>query len=259
MEKVTAKKHLGQHFLKDESIAKDIADTLNLQGYDDVLEIGPGMGVLTKYLLDKSITTYVIEIDTESVTYLDAKYPKLKDKIISQDFLKYNINEIFDGKQFAIIGNFPYNISTQIVFRTLEFRDQIPEFAGMFQKEVAERICEKEGSKAYGILSVLVQAFYDAEYLFTVDENVFNPPPKVKSGVLRLRRKEDYSLPCSEKLFFTVVKTAFQQRRKTLRNSLKTLNLTDALREDEIFNKRPEQLNVAQFIALTQKIEADGI
>lgn len=259
MEKVTAKKHLGQHFLKDESIAKDIADTLNLQGYDDVLEIGPGMGVLTKYLLDKPITTYVIEIDTESVTYLDAKYPKLKDKIISQDFLKYNINEIFEGKQFAIIGNFPYNISTQIVFRTLEFRDQIPEFAGMFQKEVAERICEKEGSKAYGILSVLVQAFYDAEYLFTVDENVFNPPPKVKSGVLRLRRKEDYSLPCSEKLFFTVVKTAFQQRRKTLRNSLKTLNLTDALREDELFNKRPEQLNVAQFIALTQKIEADGI
>lgn len=259
MEKVTAKKHLGQHFLKDESIAKDIADTLNLEGYDDVLEIGPGMGVLTKYLLDKPIMTYVIEIDTESVTYLDAKYPKLKDKIISQDFLKYNINEIFGGKQFAIIGNFPYNISTQIVFRTLEFRDQIPEFAGMFQKEVAERICEKEGSKAYGILSVLVQAFYDAEYLFTVDENVFNPPPKVKSGVLRLRRKEDYSLPCSEKLFFTVVKTAFQQRRKTLRNSLKTLNLTDALREDELFNKRPEQLNVAQFIALTQKIEADGI
>lgn len=259
MEKVTAKKHLGQHFLKDESIAKDIADTLNLEGYDDVLEIGPGMGVLTKYLLDKPIMTYVIEIDTESVTYLDAKYPKLKDKIISQDFLKYNINEIFEGKQFAIIGNFPYNISTQIVFRTLEFRDQIPEFAGMFQKEVAERICEKEGSKAYGILSVLVQAFYDAEYLFTVDENVFNPPPKVKSGVLRLRRKEDYSLPCSEKLFFTVVKTAFQQRRKTLRNSLKTLNLTDALREDELFNKRPEQLNVAQFIALTQKIEADGI
>ena len=259
MEKVKAKKHLGQHFLKDESIASAIADTLNLQGYDDVLEIGPGMGVLTKYLLEKPINTYVIEIDTESVTYLDENYPKLKDKIISKDFLKYNINEIFEGKQFAIIGNFPYNISTQIVFRALEYRDQIPEFAGMFQKEVAERICEKKGSKTYGILSVLAQAFYDAEYLFTVNEDVFIPPPKVKSGVLRLRRKEDYSLPCSEKLFFRVVKTAFQQRRKTLRNSLKTLNLSDNLREDEVFNLRPEQLSVAQFIELTQKIEADGI
>lgn len=259
MEKVKAKKHLGQHFLKDESIAKDIADTLNLKGYNDVLEIGPGMGVLTKYLLDKSVDTYVIEIDTESVTYLDENYPKLKDRIISKDFLKYNINDIFEGRQFAVIGNFPYNISTQIVFRALEYRSQIPEFAGMFQKEVAQRICEKKGTKAYGILSVLVQAFYDAEYLFTVDENVFIPPPKVKSGVLRLRRKEDYSLPCSEKLFFTVVKTAFQQRRKTLRNSLKTLNLSDSLREDEVFNLRPEQLNVEQFIELTQKIEADGV
>ena len=259
MEKVKAKKHLGQHFLKDESIAKDIADILNLKGYNDVLEIGPGMGVLTKYLLDKSVDTYVIEIDTESVTYLDENYPKLKDRIISKDFLKYNINDIFEGRQFAIIGNFPYNISTQIVFRALEYRSQIPEFAGMFQKEVAQRICEKKGTKAYGILSVLVQAFYDAEYLFTVDENVFIPPPKVKSGVLRLRRKEDYSLPCSEKLFFTVVKTAFQQRRKTLRNSLKTLNLSDSLREDEVFNLRPEQLNVEQFIELTQKIEADGV
>ncbi len=259
MEKVKAKKHLGQHFLKDESIAKAIADTLSLEGYDDVLEIGPGMGVLTKYLLDKPTTTYVIEIDTESVTYLDANYPKLKDKIISKDFLRYDIKEIFEGKQFAIIGNFPYNISTQIVFRTLEFRHQIPEFSGMFQKEVAERICEKKGSKTYGILSVLAQAFYDAEYLFTVDEHVFNPPPKVKSGVMRLRRKEDFSLPCGEKLFFTVVKTAFQQRRKTLRNSLKTLNLSDNLREDKVLDLRPEQLSVEDFIALTQKIEADGI
>ena len=259
MEKVKAKKHLGQHFLKDESIAKAIADTLSLEGYNDVLEIGPGMGVLTKYLLDKPTTTYVIEIDTESVTYLDANYPRLKDKIISKDFLRYDIKEIFEGKQFAIIGNFPYNISTQIVFRTLEFRHQIPEFSGMFQKEVAERICEKKGSKTYGILSVLAQAFYDAEYLFTVDEHVFNPPPKVKSGVMRLRRKEDFSLPCGEKLFFTVVKTAFQQRRKTLRNSLKTLNLSDNLREDKVLDLRPEQLSVEDFIALTQKIEADGI
>jgi len=259
MEKVKAKKHLGQHFLKDESIAKDIADSLSLKGYNDVLEIGPGMGVLTKYLLEKETNTYVIEIDTESVTYLNANYPKLKDKIISKDFLKYNINEVFEGKQFAIIGNFPYNISTQIVFRALEFRHQIPEFAGMFQKEVAERICEKKGTKAYGILSVLAQAFYDAEYLFTVSEHVFDPPPKVKSGVLRLRRKENFTLPCSEKLFFTVVKTAFQQRRKTIRNSLKTLNLSDNLREDTIFDLRPEQLNVQQFIELTQKIEADGV
>ena len=259
MEKVKAKKHLGQHFLKDESIAKAIADTLSLEGYNDVLEIGPGMGVLTKYLLDKPTTTYVIEIDTESVAYLDSNYPKLKDKIISKDFLRYDCNEVFEGKQYAIIGNFPYNISTQIVFRTLEFRHQIPEFSGMFQKEVAQRICEKKGSKAYGILSVLVQAFYHAEYLFTVDEHVFDPPPKVKSGVMRLRRKEDFSLPCGEKLFFTVVKTAFQQRRKTLRNSLKTLNLSDNLREDTILDLRPEQLSVEDFIALTQKIEADGI
>lgn len=259
MDKVKAKKHLGQHFLKDESIAKAIADTLSLEGYDDVLEIGPGMGVLTKYLLEKPINIYVIEIDTESVTYLDANYPKLKDKIISKDFLKYNINEVFEKKQFAIIGNFPYNISTQIVFRTLEYRDQIPEFSGMFQKEVAERICEKKGSKAYGILSVLAQAFYDTEYLFTVDENVFSPPPKVKSGVMIMKRKADYSLPCGEKLFFTVVKTAFQQRRKTMRNSLKTLNLSDNLREDTIFDKRPEQLSVEEFIELTQKIEADGV
>ena len=259
MEKVKAKKHLGQHFLIDESIAAAIADTLNFEGYDDVLEIGPGMGVLTKYLLEKPITTYVIEIDTESVTYLENNFPKLRGKIISKDFLKYNINETFEGKQFGIIGNFPYNISTQIVFRMLEYRNQIPEFSGMFQKEVAERICEKKGTKAYGILSVLVQAFYQADYLFTVDEHVFNPPPKVKSGVLRLSRKEDFSLPCGEKLFFTVVKTAFQQRRKTLRNSLKTLNLSDNLREDTIFDLRPEQLNVQQFIELTQKIEADAV
>lgn len=259
MDKVTAKKHLGQHFLKDEGIAQAIADTLILEGYDTVLEIGPGMGVLTKYLLHKAIDTYVIEIDTESVDYLERNYPKLKGKIISKDFLKYNVKEVFGEKPFAIIGNFPYNISSQIVFKTLELRHQIPEFSGMFQKEVAERICEKKGSKTYGILSVLVQAFYNAEYLFTVDEQVFDPPPKVKSGVLRLRRKEKYELPCSERLFFNVVKTAFQQRRKTLRNSLKTLNLSDNLKEDTIFDLRPEQLSYEQFIQLTLKIEADGV
>jgi 16S rRNA (adenine1518-N6/adenine1519-N6)-dimethyltransferase len=173
--------------------------------------------------------------------------------------LKYNINEVFEGKPFAIIGNFPYNISTQIVFRCLELRHQVPEFSGMFQKEVAERICSKKGSKVYGILSVLVQAFYNAEYLFTVDEHVFNPPPKIKSGVLRLRRKENFHLPCNEKMFFSVVKTGFQQRRKTLRNSLKSFGLSDNLKEDTIFDLRPEQLSVEQFIELTQKIEANAV
>jgi 16S rRNA (adenine1518-N6/adenine1519-N6)-dimethyltransferase len=259
MSQVKAKKHLGQHFLTDENIAKNIADTLSLSGYDNVLEIGPGMGVLTKYLLEKNTNVYVIEIDQESVEYLNKHYPKLHGKIISKDFLKYNINEVFHHEPFAIIGNFPYNISSQIVFKAIELRNQIPEFSGMFQKEVAERICEKKGTKAYGILSVLVQAFFHAEYLFTVSEHVFNPPPKVKSGVLRLTRKENYNLPCSERLFFTVVKTAFQQRRKTLRNSLKSLNLPDNLREESVFDLRPEQLSVEQFIELTQKIEDNAI
>jgi 16S rRNA (adenine1518-N6/adenine1519-N6)-dimethyltransferase len=254
---VKAKKYLGQHFLNDEIIAQKIADTLSLKGYNTILEIGPGMGVLTKYLLQKDVTTHVIEIDTESVAYLQANYLNLASRIIEKDFLKYDLNEVFKGESFAIIGNFPYNISTQIVFKTLEMRHQIPEFSGMFQKEVAERICSKEGSKVYGILSVLTQAYYDAEYLFTVPPSVFNPPPKVESGVLRLTRKKEYALPCDDALFFKVVKTAFQQRRKTMRNSLKTLNLSDNLREDIIFDKRPEQLNVQQFIGLTQLIEKD--
>lgn len=254
MDNVRAKKHLGQHFLKDEGIARDIANTLTLEGYTKVLEIGPGMGVLTKYLLEKPVETFVIEIDTESVEYLNAHYLKLHGHIISKDFLKYDITEDFGQEPLAIIGNFPYNISTQIVFRTLELRDRIPEFSGMFQKEVAERICEKKGSKAYGILSVLAQAFYDAEYLFTVPEHVFNPPPKVKSGVLRLRRKENYHLPVDEKLFFRVVKDAFNQRRKTLRNSLKSYINTPELKQDPVFDLRPEQLSVEEFIALTQKI-----
>lgn len=259
MDKVKAKKHLGQHFLNDENIASKIADALTLEGYNKVLEIGPGMGVLTKYLLDKPIDTYVIEIDTESVEYLKTHYLKLSNKILSEDFLKYDLTKVFGNELFSVIGNFPYNISTQIVFKVLEMRDQIPEFAGMFQKEVAERICEKKGSKAYGILSVLAQAFYDTEYLFTVSEHVFTPPPKVKSGVMRMRRKENYKLPCDEKLLFTVVKTAFNQRRKTLRNSLKSLNLSENLREGSIFDLRPEQISVEQFIELTQKIAADGV
>ena len=254
---VKAKKHLGQHFLKDENIAKKIADTLSLKGYDDVLEIGPGMGVLTKYLLDKDTTTHVVEIDTESVDYLKNNYLNLSDRIYEKDFLRYDFNLVFKGKSFAIIGNFPYNISTQNVFKTLEMRDQIPEFSGMFQKEVAQRICSKEGSKVYGILSVLTQAFYNAEYLFTVPPEVFNPPPKVDSGVLLLTRKENYTLPCDEKLFFRVVKTGFQQRRKTLRNSLKVFNLSDNLKANTIFGQRPEQLSVDQFIELTTLIEND--
>lgn len=254
---VKAKKHLGQHFLKDENIAKKIADTLSLKGYYDVLEIGPGMGVLTKYLLDKDTTTHVVEIDTESVDYLKNNYLNLSDRIYEKDFLRYDFNLVFKGKSFAIIGNFPYNISTQIVFKTLEMRDQIPEFSGMFQKEVAQRICSKEGSKVYGILSVLTQAFYNAEYLFTVPPEVFNPPPKVDSGVLLLTRKENYTLPCDEKLFFQVVKTGFQQRRKTLRNSLKVFNLSDNLKANTIFGQRPEQLSVDQFIELTTLIEND--
>src|SRR5690554_1689722 len=254
MDKVKAKKHLGQHFLNDENIARKIADSLSLKGYEKVLEIGPGMGVLTKYLLEKPIETYVIEIDTESVEYLQNHYLKLSNKIISEDFLKYDLSEVFGNEPFAIIGNFPYNISSQIVFRALALREQVVEFSGMFQKEVAERICETKGSKTYGILSVLVQAFYKAEYLFTVSENVFTPPPKVKSGVLKLTRKENFHLPCDEKLFFNVVKTAFNQRRKTLRNSLKPIGIPEDRKEENIFDLRPEQLSVEDFIEITKMI-----
>ena len=256
---VRAKKHLGQHFLKDENVAARIAETIHYKDYDFVLEIGPGMGVLTKYLLQKDIEVHVVEIDRDSVAYLREHYPKLEDRIHEKDFLKYDVTSLFGGEKFAIIGNFPYNISSQIVFKMLEWREYIPEFSGMFQKEVARRICEKEGSKTYGILSVLVQAFYEAEYLFTVPPTVFNPPPKVDSGVLRLSRKEDFTLPCDEKLFFRVVKTAFQQRRKTLRNSLKIFQLPDNIKEDSIFGRRPEQLSTAEFIELTKKIEPHAV
>lgn len=254
---VRAKKHLGQHFLKDETIAMKIADTLSYQGYKHVLEIGPGMGVLTKYLLEKKVTTHVIEIDRESVAYLKAHYLNLEPRIIEEDFLKYDLSQTFEKESFAVIGNFPYNISSQILFKTLELRHQIPEFSGMFQKEVAQRICSKEGSKVYGILSVLTQAFYDAEYCFTVPPTVFDPPPKVDSGVLFLKRKADYKLPCDESLFFKIVKAAFNQRRKTLRNSLKNFNLSQKLKANVIFGKRPEQLSVEAFIEMTSLIEND--
>ena len=253
MELVKAKKHLGQHFLKDLNIAQKIADTLSLANYKKVVEIGAGMGVLTQFLLKKDTEVYVVEIDKESVAYLEAHYPELRGKIIADDFLKYDIAGYL-REPFAIIGNFPYNISTQIVFKLLELRDYVPEFSGMFQKEVAERICEREGSKTYGILSVLVQAFYEATYLFTVSEGVFNPPPKVKSGVLRLVRKPDYHLDCDEALFFTIVKTAFNQRRKTLRNSLKPLLTNESLKKNSIFDKRPEQLPWQDFVFITKGI-----
>ena len=265
---VKAKKHLGQHFLKDEKIARDIADSLTENGYNHVLEIGPGMGVLTKYLLEKKSKVTVMEIDSESVTYLQETFPiehiKLNtsaDKfvILESDFLKQDITKVFNQKQVAIIGNFPYNISSQIVFKAIENRAFVPELSGMFQKEVAQRIAEKEGSKVYGILSVLTQAFYHVEYLFTVSPTVFNPPPKVDSGVIRCIRKKDYTLPVDEKLFFRVVKMSFNQRRKMLRGSLKSMNLSDSLKEDPIFAKRPEQLSVQEFINLTAKIANDGV
>jgi 16S rRNA (adenine1518-N6/adenine1519-N6)-dimethyltransferase len=268
MNKVRAKKHLGQHFLNDESIAQQIGDTLQGYSYNQVLEIGPGMGVLTKYLLKKDRALTVMDLDSESITYLNEVFPlenmgpleRAKSfTVLEADFLKQDLGKLFQQQQFAICGNFPYNISSQIVFKTLENKHLIPEFSGMFQKEVAQRICQKEGSKTYGILSVLTQAYYEAEYLFTVPPHVFNPPPKVDSGVLRLTRKKDYSLDCDEKLFKNVVKTAFNQRRKTLRNSLKSFNLSDNLKEDTIFGQRPEQLSVADFIALTQMIANDSV
>jgi 16S rRNA (adenine1518-N6/adenine1519-N6)-dimethyltransferase len=265
---VKAKKYLGQHFLKDEEIARQIADTLSMHGYTNVLEIGPGTGVLTKYLLQRPMNLVAMELDEESIIYLNHSF-RLEHKeilrqnnsleIIQADFLKYNLSTLFNMEPFAITGNFPYNISTQIVFRLLEIRNRVPEFSGMFQKEVAQRICAKEGNKTYGILSVLVQAFYDAEYLFTVNPEVFDPPPKVESGVLRLVRKDNFTLACDEKLLFKVVKTGFNQRRKTLRNSLKPFNLSDNLKEDAIFDRRPEELTVTQFIALTKKIGDDSI
>ena len=253
MELVKAKKHLGQHFLKDLNIAQKIADTLSLKNYKKVVEIGAGMGVLTQFLLKKDVDVHIVEIDKESVAYLEANYPALRGKIIADDFLKYDVAGYL-AEPFAIIGNFPYNISTQIVFKLLELREYVPEFSGMFQKEVAERICEHEGSKTYGILSVLVQAFYETSYLFTVSESVFNPPPKVKSGVIRLVRKTDFHLDCDESLFFMVVKTAFNQRRKTLRNSLKSLLTDENLKQDSIFDKRPEQLPWQDFVRITKVI-----
>ena len=248
---VKAKKHLGQHFLTDENIAKKIVEGLDFQPYQYVLEVGPGTGVLTKYLLEKPTETYVAEIDTESIEYLKLHYQKLENKHFTGDFLKINLNDIFSG-EVAIIGNFPYNISSQILFKIIENYQQIPEMVGMFQKEVAERTAAVPRTKAYGILSVLVQALYDVKYLFTVHENVFNPPPKVKSGVIRLTRNPKEGLAGNEVLFKRIVKAGFGQRRKKLSNSWKALDIPEALKSHEFMDKRAEELSVEDFIAFTK-------
>ncbi|PTN05971.1 16S rRNA (adenine(1518)-N(6)/adenine(1519)-N(6))-dimethyltransferase RsmA [Mangrovibacterium marinum] len=256
MTTVRAKKNLGQHFLKDQNIARKIVDSMQAESVSEVLEIGPGMGVLTQYLLQKpNFKTSVVEIDHESVDYLKKHYPELSERIISKDFLKLKLEDYFPDK-FAVIGNFPYNISSQIFFKILDYKNQVPEVVGMIQKEVAERLATGPGSKTYGILSVLLQAYYDIEYLFTVHENVFNPPPKVKSAVIRLSRNSREKLDCDEKLFATLVKAAFNQRRKTMRNSLKQFIKDEPLKANEIFNLRPEQLSVSDFENLTRLIQA---
>lgn len=257
MSRVYPKKNLGQHFLKDRSIAEKIAGTLTGNGYNSVLEIGPGTGILTEFLVRRDFPDFrVIEIDNESVHYLRERFPEIKE-IIRGDFLNMDLRSHFTG-DVAVIGNFPYNISTQIIFRVLGQREIVTEVCGMFQKEVAERICASPGSKTYGIMSVLVNAFYFSEYLFTVDEHVFHPQPKVKSGVLRLRSRKIKNLGCNEKLLFRVVKTAFNQRRKTLRNSVRSgFELRNE--NNEYFSLRPEQLSVGQFIELTNWIESNSV
>ena len=258
MRLVKPKKFLGQHFLKDLRVAQDIADTVDSQPELPVLEVGPGMGVLTQFLVKKERTVKVVEVDYESVAYLREAFPSLEDHIIEDDFLKMNLNRTFDGNPFVLTGNYPYNISSQIFFKMLDNKELIPCCTGMIQKEVAERIAAGPGSKTYGILSVLIQAWYEVEYLFTVSEHVFNPPPKVKSAVIRMTRNQTRDLGCNEKLFKQVVKTTFNQRRKTLRNSIKPiLGKESSILQDEIFNKRPEQLSVQQFVELTNMVEKE--
>lgn len=256
MQKVKPKKFLGQHFLTDLSVAERIADTLKDYVGTPVLEVGPGMGVLTQYLIAKGHDLKVVELDRESVDYLHANFPELEGEVIGEDFLQLDLASMYDG-QFCIIGNYPYNISSQIFFKVLDYRDQVVCCSGMLQKEVAERIAAGPGSKTYGILSVLLQAWYDIEYLFTVSEHVFNPPPKVKSGVIRLVRNNVHELGCDESMFKTIVKLSFGQRRKTLRNSLRSFAKNPEVLTDEIFNKRPEQLSVAEFIRLTNLLKGE--
>ncbi len=255
MKQVRPKKALGQHFLKDLQIARKIADTLDDFKAFPVLEVGPGMGVLTQFLLEKEHDLKVVELDWESVTFLHKTYPQLEERIIGEDFLHLDLSKVFPG-QFCVIGNYPYNISSQIFFKVLDYKDQIPCCSGMIQKEVAERLASPPGKKAYGIITVLLRVWYDIEYLFTVSEYVFDPPPKVKSAVIRMTRNNRTALDCNEQLLKTVVKTAFNQRRKTMRNSLKPLLGKDCpIYTMPVFDKRPEQLSVEQFIELTNLVE----
>ncbi|MBR1879919.1 MAG: 16S rRNA (adenine(1518)-N(6)/adenine(1519)-N(6))-dimethyltransferase RsmA [Prevotella sp.] len=259
MKQVRPKKNLGQHFLTDLSIAKRIADTVD-EPYADlpVLEVGPGMGVMTQYLVEKPRPLKVVEIDRESVAYLNENFPKLRENILGADFLRMDLNEVFGGQQFVLTGNYPYDISSQIFFKMLDNRDLIPCCTGMIQHEVAVRMAAHPGNKQYGILSVLIQAWYNVEYLFTVEPNVFNPPPKVQSAVIRMTRNEVQHLGCDEQLFKRVVKTVFNQRRKMLRVSLKQLLTENALAviaQSPFATLRPEQLTIAQFVELTNMIE----
>lgn len=259
MKAVTAKKRLGQHFLIDLSIAKDIADTVDVCPGVPVLEVGPGMGVLTRFLLEKERPVKVVEIDEESVNYLCKTLPQLgEDNIIPDDFLKMRLDRLFDGKEFMLIGNYPYNISSQIFFKMLDYKEYIPYCSGMIQKEVGERLAAAPGTKAYGILTIFVQLWYDVEYLFTVHENVFSPPPKVKSAVVLMKRNERTCLGCDEELFKKIVKGTFNQRRKKMRNSIQQIVGKDSpLLSDEVLDKRPEQLSIDDFIELTKKVERE--
>lgn len=252
-----AKKSYGQHFLNSERIAQRIAESLQLggQAYQRILEVGPGRGMLTKYLLERTEELIVIEADRDMVLYLNKHFVELRGQVVEANFLKTALPELNQRQPFALIGNFPYNISSQILFKMLDHRSYIPEMVGMFQKEVAERVTAPPGSKTYGVISVLVQAYYEAAYLFGVDKGKFTPPPKVQSAVIRLIRKEQTSLGCNEKLFRTVVKQAFSQRRKMLRNTLKTFLKGDPILQEEIFSKRPEKLGLTDFVQLTNWIE----
>lgn len=254
-----AKKSFGQHFLHREDIAESIANSLHaLERYNRVLEIGPGKGMLTKYLLDQPYELFACEADFDMVDYLRMHFPQLGSHLIVGDFLKIDLLQDLGEEPFAIIGNFPYNISSQILFKMVEHRQLIPELVGMFQKEVAERVVSGPGNKTYGVISVLIQAYYDGEYLFTVDRSAFQPPPKVQSGIIRLTRKENYKLPCSERLFRAVVKQAFSQRRKMLRNTMKSFLKDSDRLQDEFFTQRPERLSVEDFIQLTQWVADEG-
>ncbi len=252
---VRAKKHLGQHFLKDDNIAFKIAAQLSGEGYEKVLEIGPGTGKLTRHLLHRNFDLYTVEVDRESIEYLGTHFPKLNGRVIDENFLHMDLEQFAQGNAFAVTGNLPYNISSQILFKVLDNKHLIPEFVGMFQREVAQRIAAHEGSKTYGILSVLIQLNYHVEYLFEVPPQVFLPPPKVHSAVIRLKRKEAPEQAYDEQLLRKIVKQAFGLRRKTLKNALKSFRIPDKLQEDNIFAKRPEQLPPQDFIRLTNMLE----